>query len=98
MCSVGYARSNLRVVNKTRIYEIITMRVDGGNNIYCKGNPEKKSVEKRVKISHNSYLNKCKKLDNTLAPGDEAKPFTTAYRSYGTGGANHLISVVHFHL
>ena len=82
---------NGKYVKQTRIYEIKTMRVDSRKTIYNPRNPKLKAVEKRENSSSKSYLNRCKKLDDTLAPGDDSKPFTSAYKSYGNGGADHLI-------
>ena len=67
------------------------MRVDSRQTIYCPGNSQSKAVKKRVKSSAASYLNRCKKLDENLAPEDTSKPFTTAYQSYGDGGVDHLV-------
>ena len=60
---------NDRYVKQTRIYEIKTMRVDSRRTIYCPGNPQLKVVEKRANASSKSYLNRCKKLDEKIAPG-----------------------------
>jgi len=38
-----------------------------------------------------SYLNRCKKLDDKIAPGDNSRPFTSAHKSYGNGGVEHLV-------
>ena len=35
------------------------------------------------------YLNRCKKLDEKIAPDDNLRPFT--YKSYGNGGVVHLV-------
>jgi len=37
------------------------------------------------------YLNRCKKLDEKIAPGDNSRPFISAYKSYGNGGVEHLV-------
>ena len=42
-----------------------------------------------------SYLNRCKKLDEKIAPDDNSRPFTSAYKSYGNGGVEHLV-IGHF--
>jgi len=63
------------------------MRVDSCRTIYCPGNPQLKAVEKRANSSAKSYL----KLDEKIAPGDNSRPFTSAYKSYGNGVVEHLV-------
>ena len=82
---------NGKYVRQSRIFEIKTMRVDSRQTIYCPGNPQSRAVEKWVKLSSASYLNRCKKLDKKIAPDDTSRPFTTAYQSYGDGGVDHLV-------
>ena len=82
---------NGRYVKQKRIYEIKTMRVDSRRTIYCPVNPQLQAVEKRANASSKSYLNRCKKLDEKIAPGDNSRPFTSAYKSYGNGGVEHLV-------
>jgi len=67
------------------------MRVDSRRTIYCPGNPQLKAVEKRANSSSKSYLNRCKKIDEKIAPVDNSRPFTSAYKSYGNGGVEHLV-------
>ena len=82
---------NGRYVKQKRIYEIKTMRVDSRRTIYCPVNPQLQAVEKRANASSKSYLNRCKKLDEKIAPGDNSRPFTSAYKPYGNGGVEHLV-------
>ena len=90
-----YRQRNGRYVKQKRIFEIKTMRVDSRRTIYCPGNPQLRAVEKRANSSMKSYLNRCKKLDEKIAPDDNSRPFTSAYKSYGNGGVEHLV-IGHF--
>jgi len=67
------------------------MRVDSRRTIYYPGNPQLKAVEKRANASSKSYLNRCKKLDDKIAPRDNSRPIASAYKSYGNGGVEHLV-------
>ena len=66
------------------------MRVDSRRTIYCPGNPQK-DVEIRANSSLKSYLNRCKNLDDKIAPGDNSRPFTSVCKSYSNGGVEHLV-------
>ena len=67
------------------------MQVDSLLNIYQGGRPRKKAVEKRVGLSTGSYHRRCKKMDDTIATGDDSKPFTAAIQTYKEGGIDHLV-------
>ena len=82
---------NRKYVRQSRIFEIKTMWVDSRQTIYCPGNPQLQAVEKQVKLSSASYLNRCKKLGKEIPPSNTSRPFMTAYQSYGDGGVDHLV-------
>jgi len=86
-----YRQRNGRYVKQKRIFEIKTMRVDSRRTICCPGNPQLKAVEKRANSSLKSYVNRCKKIDDKIAPGDNSRPFTSVYKSYGNSGVEHLV-------
>ena len=50
-----------------------------------------KAVEKKVRLSTASYRRKCKKSDETKTTGDDSKPYTAAFQTYGEGGVDHLV-------
>jgi len=67
------------------------MRVDSRRTIFCPGNPQLRTVEKRANSSMKSYLNRCKKPRANNATDDNSRPFTSAYKSYGNRGVEHLV-------
>ena len=89
------SRPNRSIVELERIFEVKTVRVDTAMSKYHDGRPKKRGVEKRAKQSATSYIKHCGRLDQIYAPNNPSKPFTTAYQSYGNGGAEHII-VGHF--
>jgi hypothetical protein len=58
------------------------MRIDSNLQIYNGGRPTKKgAVEKRVGLSTACYRRRYKKMDETIATGDNSKPFTAAFQT-----------------
>jgi hypothetical protein len=67
---------------KRRILKVKTMRIDSSLQIYNGARPTKKGVvEKRVGLSTACYRRRCKKMDETIATGDNSKPFTVAFQT-----------------
>jgi len=60
------------------------------NNI-LRRKSEIKSGSEKGKQSVKSYRNRYKHLGDTLSPGDESKPLTSAYRPYGEDYAECLV-------
>jgi hypothetical protein len=82
---------NGKIAMKRRILEVKTIRADTGMNIYNPGRPKRRGVDKKAGYIQADYLNRCKRLDEGIAPGDQARPFTAAYKSYGEKGVDQMV-------
>jgi len=72
-----------RMVLQKRIFEVKTMRVDSRVNKYNPHNSNRRAVEKRVAEIEAHCTKRDKKLDATLAAGNNSNRFLSTYKSYG---------------